>query len=295
MDATRLDRFTPLRTRVMTRRATFGALLGGIAGGCLPRSPTSAAARPRTSARTVPASPPADLTLPRYAITDLGTGSGNAGRAWLISPDGIIVGDYARFTNGVVDPASIRLVLWRDATTIDLTALGITAVHWFDAAGDLIARQGDAVVRYAVRAGTIEPAPDAVPTLAPPAGFVRLVVAARNGRGELAGAVFPHVDGDAGARAFVQTAQGLTVLDPVAGGDTSVAGDLTNAGLVVGGPAAEGASIRSGLGFRYDLVAATTVVLPPLPNYQGAAAAGVNDQGMIVGAATIRPRPPPRR
>jgi uncharacterized membrane protein len=275
MNAPRFATHATLGMRLTTRRAVGRALLGGMVGGLLPTTPTRAA----------PAAQSVDAALPRYAIADLDTGSGNAGRAWLISPEGVIVGDQARFTNGVVDPASIRLVLWRSAATIDLTALGITAVHWFDAAGDVIAQQGDAVVRYAVGAGTIEPAPDAVPTLAPPAGFVRLVVAARNGRGELAGAVFPHADDDAGARGFIQTAQGLTVLPPVAGGDTSVAGDLSNAGFVVGGPAADGALIRPGLGFRYDLVAGTTIVLSPLPNYEGAAAAGVNGQGMVVGAA----------
>jgi uncharacterized membrane protein len=275
MDAPRFTSLATIATRMTTRRATVGGLLGAVASGCLPSPPT----------RAGPATQPTDAALPPYAITDLGTGSGNAGRAWLISTAGVIIGDQARFTNGVVDPASIRLVLWRDATTIDLTALGITAVQWFDAAGDVIARRGAEVVRYDVRAGTMEPAPDAVPTIDPPAGFVRLVVAARNGRGELAGAVFPHAADDDGARGFVQTGQGLTVLAPVAGGDTSVAGDLSNAGIVVGGPAAAGADIRPGLGFRYDLVADTTVVLSPLPDYQGAAAAGVNGQGLIVGAA----------
>lgn len=292
MGSPRLDGFTRGQGRTTTRRAAAGALLGAFVAGRAPEAP--AAVRAGTAApdgaRRLPAA-----QIARYAITDLGTGSGNAGRAWLISADGAVAGDQARFADGVVDPASIRLILWRAGGEIDLTALGITGLQWFDDAGDLIARRGSEVVRYDARADRVEPAPNALPTVDPPTGFSRAVVTARNARGEIVGAVVAADGNASGVRGFVLTGQGMTVLDPVAGGDTSVAGDINNAGIVVGGPAEEQPGPLPGLGFRYDLVTGTTTDLLPLPDYLGTAASGVNALGEVVGAAHHAMRGAPSR
>jgi len=284
MDAPELDDLGKAFARVATRRAILGALTGTFAVGRAPQSPSKAFATTR-SASVAPPSQPAARESASYAITDLGTGTGNAGRAWLINSDGTVAGDQALLTNGAVDPASVRLILWRGETSINLTALGITDIQWFDQAGDLIARRGNDVVRYNVRDGSVEPAPDALPTIDPPAGFVRVGLAARNARGEIVGTVFPHADDVSGARGFVLTAQGMTLLDPVSAGDSSVTGDLNNDGIVVGGPAEDQFGPLPGLGFRYDLVAGTTTDLKPLPDYTGAAASGINVQADIVGAS----------
>jgi uncharacterized membrane protein len=284
MDAPQLDDLGKAFARVATRRAILGALTGAFAVGRALQSPSKAFATTRSSS-VAPQSQPAARESARYALTDLGTGTGNAGRAWLINSDGTIAGDQALITNGAVDPASVRLILWRGETSIDLTALGITEIQWFDQAGDLIARRGTDLVRYNVRDGSVEPAPDALPIIDPPAGFVSVGLAARNARGEIVGTVFPHADDVSGARGFVLTEQGMTLLDPVAAGDSSVTGDLNNDGIVVGGPAEGQSGPLPGLGFRYDLVAGTTIDLQPLPDYTGAAASGINVQGDIVGAS----------
>lgn len=284
MGAPELDDLGKGFPRVATRRAVLGALTGTFAAGRAGPSPSKAFATTRAPGAAPPAQRAARQSA-RYAITDLGTGMGNAGRAWLITSDGTIAGDQALLTNGAADPASVRLILWRRKTSIDLTELGITALQWFDQAGDLIAQRGNEVVRYNVRDGSIEPAPDALPIIDPPAGFVRVGLAARNARGEIAGTVFPEADDVYGARGFVLTDQGMTLIDPVAGGDTSVTGDINNDGIAVGGPAEDQFGPLHGLGFRYDLVTGATTDLEPLPDYTGTAASGINVQSDIVGAS----------
>ena len=284
MDAPESDHLGKAFPRLATRRAILGALTGAFAAGHAWQSPSNTFAMARSSSVAPPAQRAA-RQIARYAITDLGTGMGNAGRAYLINADGTIAGDQALLTNGGADPASVRLILWRRETSIDLTELGITALQWFDQAGDLIARRGNDVVRYNVRDGSIEPAPDAVPTIDPPPGFVRVGLAARNARGELAGTVFPNADDVSGARGFVLTEQGMTVLGPVSDGNSSVTGDINNDGIVVGGPVEDQSGPLPGFGFRYDLVTGTTTNLKPLPDYFGTAASGINVQSDIVGAS----------
>jgi hypothetical protein len=160
-------------------------------------------------------------------VTDLGTGSGNAGTGSEISADGAVVGVQEQMVKDQVIESSFRLVLWRNETTIDLTALGFTAIQGFDDAGDLIGWRGNDVVRYHVRDGAIEPAPDAaLPTITPPDGFVQTWANVRNDRGEVAGTLFPHANGNSGTRGFAATGDDVTVLDPAPGGDTSAASDL---------------------------------------------------------------------
>jgi uncharacterized membrane protein len=221
----------------------------------------------------------------RYTVTDLGTGTGNAGTGSEISADGDVAGVQEQIANDQVIDSRFRLVLWRNGTTIDLSALGFSAIQSFDDAGDLIGLRGNEEIRYHVRDGTIDPAPDAaLPTIRPPAGFVRSWVTARNDRGEAAGTLFLHADDNVGAHGFVATGDGVIALDPTPDGDTSEVSDLNDEGLVVGGPSRDqSGALRAGHAFRYDLTATTMTDLAPVPGYARAFAYAINNPGDAVG------------
>ncbi|HEU5434032.1 MAG TPA: hypothetical protein VFU81_20345, partial [Thermomicrobiales bacterium] len=115
----------------------------------------------------------------RSTIVALDVDAAAIGRAIWISEDDAIVGEQLSTANGSINPASRRLILWHDDATVDLTALGITIPQWFDERGDFIAWRGAEAVRVRVRTGEIVAAPDQIPRLHPPPGFVEAWPCAR--------------------------------------------------------------------------------------------------------------------
>jgi hypothetical protein len=234
--------------------------------------------------------------LPRRStIVDLGVGAGDAGRAIWISEDGAIVGEQLSIANDLIDPASRRLVLWLDGATVDLTALGITAPQWFDAQGDLVAWRGAEAVRYHVRTGAIDIVPDLIPRLHPPSGFVEAWPCARN-HDAVVGVLFPE-PGGAGPYGFVASGDGMTIVAPAPGGDSSWINDVNAGGVAVGGPAANQSGAFAGRAFRYGLAADLMTDLGALPGYAGSVALGINRSGDVVGFAhhVLDPMLPPTR
>jgi hypothetical protein len=271
-----------LATRLLapiTRRTFAAGLLGAAAafgkaraGGTVPRS------------------------LPhRSTVVDLGVGAGNTGRAIWISDDGAIVGEQLRIANGSIDPARSRLVLWHDDVTVDLTALGITIPQWFDEQGDFIAWRGAEAVRIRVRTGEIVAAPDSIPRLRPPSGFVEAWPCARNADA-VVGVLYPEPGGGA-PRGFVARGNDIVLLDPAPGGDSSWVNDVNVGGVAVGGPAANRLGSFAGRAFRYDLAADLMTDLGVLPGYAGSVALGVNRGGDVVGFThhVLDPTLPPTR